>query len=226
MTKGDLLVSIIKSLGYNGENLITAEGADYGDNPDASLTNNGISLEDDYFEVTVNVCEAINRALTRIYDANKLPKKSYYIDTDTDKVSVGGTAKARYDIKSLITDLGKINFITFEDDYTGLYGKNITVRTEGEYLVLEPLRNANQRYILTYTPKVIRIYTEDSDDTPLAYSDELYDKVIYFVKSEFLEETNASLAAYYRNIFEQYLIESDDEPTEVVRHTRDVYHMF
>lgn len=211
MTKGEFLVSIIKSLGYNGSN---------------HLEPDNISLQDDYFEVTANVCEVANRGLTRLFDCNKLPKKSFYITKDTESTDVGGSVRNRYDLEALIEDFGKLNYITYENDSTNVYGKNISVKNEGTYIALHKLSKDSERYVLTYTPKVSRIkdYTPDTEELP--YKDEVYDRVVYYVKAELLEETNASLAIHYRNLFEEYVEDEDDEPIEVSRHVRDVYGMF
>ncbi len=211
MTKGELLVSIIKSLGYNGENRLNSEN---------------ISEQDDYFEVTSNACEIINRGLTRLFDSNKLPKKSFYITDLTETVDTGNDNlrnKVRYDLNYLITDFGKLNDIYIETNNGNL---NASLLYEGDYIVLDKLRNSsNNRYVLIYTPKISRIYEYMSDSTNLPYKDEIYEKLVYYVKAEMLEETNTSLALHYRNLFEEY-IHDDDEAPEVARKVKDVYNMF
>lgn len=210
MTKGELIVSCIKSMFRNADNHL---------DPDT------ISEQDEYFEITANVIECINRGLTRIYDAKKLPQNVFYITKNTKEIDAPISSKyARYDINSLISDCGRIERVSLENEETDSYNTNISVRVEGSNILVVPrLNHSKEKYIINYTPKAKRMAYYQPDIEVLPYDDEIYDKLVYFVKSELYEEENASVAAYARNIFEQYLLEADDDAGTVIRGVKDVY---
>lgn len=216
MTKGELIAACIKSMYRNADNQLDPET---------------ISEQDEYFEITANVIECINRGLTRIYDAKKLPKKVFYITKDTEEILDLEIPKSeiysRYDVSKIINDLGRIENISLENDQLEVYNANISYHVEGSnILVLPKLKHLKDHYIINYTPKVKRMAYYQPDTEELPYDDEIYDKLIYFVKSELYEEENANVAAYARNIFEQYLTEQDNDTVSVIRNVKDVYGMW
>lgn len=205
MTKGELIVACIKLM-Y--------------DNNTEQIDTLAISSNPNYTERTANIVESINRALYRILELGKIPKKTFIINDETTVISENVFYK-RYELSTLIEDYLFINSVS-KQDIKGNYNANVSVRIEGTSTLVLPLE-AGTVYIINYTPQIKEIDYMQSDTEVIDYPNYILSKIPYFVKADLYEEENPSMAHASRNIFENYIYQLPTNKESEIKETQNVY---
>ncbi len=208
MTKGELITACIKLMF---------------DNDDVVIDNTTVSAESDYASRTVNIIESINRAIHRLSLLKKLPSQVFYITEETKYVSKN-THLTRYSFEDLMTDYSRYEKISKEDAF-GNYNSNISVRFEGQYIVLPTLRK-NEQYIVDYQAIPFVLSYEDEDIVEIPYADNIVSIIPYYVKADLYEEDNPNIADYSRNLFEQYAMALPSNDNNQIREIQSYYSLW
>lgn len=208
MTKGQLITACVKLM-Y--------------DNDDVQIDPDTVSSESDYASRTVNIIESINRAFIRLSLLKKLPFKVFYIDENTESINKNKTF-TRYNLSSLIDDYSQYERIS-KESALGEYNGNVSVRFEGENIVLPTLK-LNEQYIVDYQPELFRLTEEDLDTKEIPYSEKILSIVPYFVKADLYEEDNPNIADYSRNLFEQYAMALPSNDNNQIREIQSYYNLW
>jgi hypothetical protein len=192
-TKGELIVACIKLMF---------------DNDNEELDPSSISDNPNYSNRTANIIESINRAITEIVKAKRLPKKTVELDST---VGARGSYRTRFNLDTIViegfeNDVYSIDNIAFESDEEDYYENNIAIKFEGNQTILLPTIDSG-KYIVSYSPK-FKAYLKysDADDTDIeTIPDELVDIIPHFVKGELYEEDDPQIALLSTNKFFGYL---------------------
>lgn len=208
MTKGELITACVKLM-Y--------------DNDDVQIDPEVVSNESDYASRTVNIIESINRAFIRLSLLKKLPFKTFYINEETEYINKSKML-TRYDLTLLIEDYSQYERVSKEDAF-GEYNGNISVRFEGNCIVLPTLRT-NEQYIIDYQPEVFRLKEDDLDTKVIPYAEKILSIVPYFVKADLYEEDNPNIADYARNLFEQYAMALPSNDNNQIREIQSYYNLW
>lgn len=164
-------------------------------------------------EIAFNVIESINRAMNRIAELGKYPKKSFTLLSTDGEV---GDYDAEYTISDFASDFYLLDKITYEDS-NGIRSENVVwFFRDDDTLVLPAIEEG--KYYVKYTPIPQQFTYDDSDTTNLAIKDLIASKIPYFVKADIYEEEQPTLAINSRNIFESYMstipVNQDSKPIQ------------
>lgn len=175
------------------------------DNNDA-IDTTSVSYNGEYKDRLINIIPCINRALYRIKDVGRLPKYTVSISCDTPYIQKNNNY-TRYSLKDITDSKYSDLLLITKETKNGDYFTFNHYRFEGsDILVLPTLKNDNEMYIVTYNAIIEEVTNNQLDTSILPYADIIYAKIPYFVKAELYEEDNANISAYYRDLFDNYII--------------------
>lgn len=191
MTLGELKVSCIKLMF---------------DNDSVDIDPSTVSNNTEYNMRTVNIVESINRALHRVANAGKLPKKTLIIDS-----TIQNNEKyiRRYNLDTIkVDDFDNdclyVDNIVYQHTYK--YSPNVDIIIEGNNTLVLPAINEG-KYIITYSPSHKSISIYEDDNTKLDIPDYILNIVPFYVKGDLFEDDDAEVAIMATNKFERYLSE-------------------
>jgi hypothetical protein len=164
-------------------------------------------------EIRYNVIESINRAMNRVAELGKYPKKSFTLLSTDGEI---GDYDTEYTISDFASDFYLLDKITYEDS-NGIRSENVVwFFRDDDTLVLPMLEEG--KYYVKYTPIPQQFTYDDSDTTTIALSNLIVSKIPYFVKADIFEEEQPAMAINSRNIFENYLatlpVNQDSKPIQ------------
>lgn len=191
MTLGELKVACIKLMF---------------DNDSIDVDPSNISNNAEYTMRTVNIVESINRALFRVANVGKLPKKTFTLDNTIQKDE---KYIRRYNLDTIKidgfdNDCLYVEGIVYQNVYK--YTPNVDIIIEGNNTLVLPAIDEG-KYIITYSPNHRSIPIYEDDETKLDIPDYILNIVPFYVKGDLFEDDDAEVAIMATNKFERYLSE-------------------
>lgn len=174
--------------------------------------------DENYGSYLINMPGSINRCLSVIENKSVLPLKTSAIVRNMGLASGGMT---RIDLLANIPDLYAIERVAKSTPYS--YNGNVDYFMEGNMLVLEPLQDGEQ-YFVIYRPALQRITINSSDVEDLAgVPDYIACHIPYFIKGDLFREDEPNEASEARNWFEQAMSEIVQPCANMVSRVESVY---
>lgn len=207
-----------------------------------NMTNIEELYSDEKYSTYLNKMEgSINRALQKIAIRGLLPQKEVTIKQRREKGNGDWVIKTyannrevtqytfveeyrtRYNYKSIIPDILRLERVSFEgdyDEYIGAYSYTIN----GDNIILPTLKT-NEKYCIVYKPKAPYI-TSSSDASELAIPQELAVLIPLYIKAELYEEDEPNIAQSARANFEKGLVEQLEMQQPYQSKVRSIYEQY
>ena len=204
----DLVVNCLKETFHNDDKTVNAENIRSGE----------LALNPIYSNELNNVLLSINKAISRLITAHKIPLKRATVEPKISEEEPNEKNGRIYDISS-IKDIRTIKSIFYVDQNQEIVWLSWLNFSSNDIVYIKCERDFNKPFNIIYERKIKNFTEEDiltiDDDLEEVYglSDELCNYINYFAKSELFEDRDPDRCKRYLNYFEAFISEVNNGET-------------